>query len=75
MNLPVNLLEPSHQAQQFCLGTPLTGVLATASDTSRNLGHSLQLETWMAACSLGNSVWVTALAPVGVNTTEDIAFC
>lgn len=28
------------------------------SDTSGKIGHTLQLETWMAACFLGSSVWV-----------------
>lgn len=69
------------QAQQFFYmdaRLPQTFLLLPSFYTSRNLGHNLQLEIWMAACSLGSSVSVAALDPVVDNTTEDaedIAFC
>lgn len=42
------------------------------------LGHNLQPETWMSACSLGSSVCVAVSLPVdgeAPGNVEDVAFC
>lgn len=44
------------------------------SDTSGNLRHILQPETWIAA-SLGSCVWVAALGASTTEGAEDMTFC
>lgn len=70
------LLKLCHQAKQFYLSKPPTGVLTAA------IRHwpTLQPEAWRAACSFRSSVWVAVLVPVAGEATgdaEDIgtAFC
>lgn len=51
----------------FYLDTSLSHSFLLPSDMSRNLRHTLQTETWIAA-SLGSCVWVAALGAI----TEEV---
>ena len=60
------LSRSSTQSHLTPLFSPLTSV------TRERLWHSLQPETWMAACFRGSSVWVATSILV---SAEDTAFC
>ena len=56
----------AHLPQVCSLLPPSTGVRA---------GHTVQLDTWVAACSCWNSVWEAVSVVVGAELREARAFC